>query len=86
MDNLTKKWIFYPVLILIILLSSIGLYYHYKFEVTAQWRDAVKLVELNSARNDAVVLCNDFSQLPFDYYYKGELPISLINCSGETHF
>lgn len=73
MGNLNRKWLFYPVLIFIILLSSFGLQSYYKNDVKEQWREAADLVELNSMRNDVIIFCASYCQVPFDYYYQGDL-------------
>ena len=72
--NLPRKWLFYSVLTLIILLSSLGLYNYYESEPKTQWKEAANLVELNSAENDVILFCGPVYQLPFDYYYQGDLP------------
>jgi len=72
--NLNREWLFYPVLILIIILSSFGLQSYYKNDVKEQWREAANFVELNSLRNDAILFCVNYCQVPFNYYYQGELP------------
>ena len=75
MSNLNRKWLSYPVLIFIALLSSLGLYQsYYKNDVKEQWREVASLVELNSKGNDVIIFCADYCQVPFDYYYKGDLP------------
>jgi mannosyltransferase len=73
MGNLNRKWLFYPVLIFIILLSSFGLQSYYKNDVKEQWREVANLVELNSMRNDVIIVCAFYYRLPFDYYYQGDL-------------
>jgi len=73
MGNLNRKWLFYPVLIFIILLSSFGLQSYYKNDVKEQWREVANLVELNSMRNDVIIVCAGYYRLPFDYYYQGVL-------------
>lgn len=74
MGNLNRKWLFYPVLIFIALLSSLGLYQYYKNDVKEQWREVASLVELNSKGNDVIIFCSGVYHIPFDYYYKGNLP------------
>jgi len=75
MGNLNRKWVFYPVLIFIILLSSFGLQLYYKNYTKAQWREAANFVELNSrVDSDVIVFCASFCRTPFNYYYKGSLP------------
>jgi mannosyltransferase len=71
--KLNRKWLFYPVLILIILLSSLGLQSYYKNDVKTQWREVADFIEQNSLRNDAIIFCSDLYQVPFDYYYQGEM-------------
>jgi mannosyltransferase len=71
--NLNRKWLLYPVLILIIILSSFGLQSYYKNDVKEHWREAANLVELNSMRNDAIIFCAFYYRVPFDYYYQGDL-------------
>jgi hypothetical protein len=74
MGNLNRKWLLYPVLIFITLLSSLGLYQYYKNDVKEQWREVASFVEDNSKGNDVVIICAKYCQVPFDYYYRGNLP------------
>ncbi len=74
MSNLTRKYVFYPVLVFIILLSSFGLYVYHEVDVRPQWKEAANFVELNSMSNDVIIHCSHIYQPPFDYYYKGDLP------------
>jgi mannosyltransferase len=71
--HLDRKRLFYPVLAIIVVLSSVGLYYFYKDNVKPQWREAAALVEQNSLSNDTIIFCTGFCRTPFNYYYQGEL-------------
>ena len=71
--KLNRKRLFYPVLIVIVVLSSVGLQYYYEKDVKGQWREVADLVEQNSTRNDVIIFCKDVCQVPFDYYYQGDL-------------
>ncbi|MBN1367138.1 MAG: glycosyltransferase family 39 protein [Dehalococcoidales bacterium] len=70
---LRSKWLIYPVLILIIILSSVGLYSYYKYPNREQWREAVRYIETHSQPDDLIIICKGHYHLPFDYYYKGSL-------------
>jgi hypothetical protein len=62
------------VLIVIIVLSSFGLYTYYTVDIKEQWRETADLVEAESREGDVIVFCESYVQRPFDYYYGGELP------------
>ncbi len=70
------KWplVFYTVLILIVLFSSIGLYDYYKNDNKEQWREVARLIESRAQPEDVMVVCKGYYQVPFNYYYKGNLP------------
>jgi mannosyltransferase len=64
----------YVLLAIITLLSSISLYNYYSVDIKEQWRDASAYVTAKSEGQDAIIFCEPYVQLPFDYYYKGHLP------------
>ncbi len=68
-----KKWIIYPILLIITALSLPGLHYYYTHNVKEEWRQAAHFVESNSQPNDIILISKYSMQIPFDYYYKGEL-------------
>jgi len=72
-DNLSLKKLIYPVLAVITIISSYGLYYYYVNDVKTQWREAVEYVELHSQENDILIFCESGTWRPFNYYYKGDL-------------
>jgi len=73
--NLNRKWLFYPVLIFITLLSSLGLYQYYGTYVKEQWRDVASFVGSNGkVETDVIVFYKNYMQIPFDYYYQGNIP------------
>lgn len=75
MGNLNKKWIIYPILAFIIVLSSFGLQSYYKGVLKEQWREAASFVEDNAEGNDILVFCGGTHiELCFDYYYQCPLP------------
>jgi mannosyltransferase len=59
------------VLIVIVLLSSLGLYNYYTVDIKEQWREAANFVESESKDGDVIVFCQPYVQRPFDYYYRG---------------
>ena len=70
---LDKKWFIYPVLLVITLLSLPGLQYYYAHNVKEEWRQAADFVESTSQPNDIILISKYSMQIPFDYYYKGDL-------------
>jgi len=63
----------YILVIGITLLSLIGLQLYYSQPVKEQWREAVHFIEFRAQPDDAIVICADYTQEPFDYYYEGDL-------------
>ena len=79
-----KKWLSL-ILPLIITLSGLGLHSYYVNDVKEQWREVTKLVETESREGDVIVICANFCQKPFDYYYKGDLPRLGIRREADTN-
>jgi len=74
MGNVGTKRVFYPILIFIIVLSSIGLHQYYVNDVKSQWREVATFIETNSeVDGDVAIFCANYIQTPFDYYYSGGL-------------
>jgi mannosyltransferase len=73
LSNIKWQWIFYILLIVIVVLSSIGLGQYYKYDVKEQWREVVQLVDSKSKQGDVIVFCEEYYNTPFDYYYQGDL-------------
>jgi len=71
LSELNIRKVIYPILIIIVILSSPGLANYYTKVNKAQWREVAGLVELNSRENDVAIFCA--GQIPFNYYYHGEL-------------
>ena len=71
--NINNKRYFYPILLMIIILSSLGLQHYYKNDVKPQWREVAAHVQDNSTNSDVIVFCADYIQHPFNYYYTGDL-------------
>lgn len=85
MGNLNRKWLFYLVMILIVLLSSLGLYQYYSNDVKEQWREVASFVESNGkAKTDIIVFYKGYVQIPFDYYYKGYITEFGISTNKKT--
>jgi mannosyltransferase len=77
LDNLNRKWLLYPALILIILLSSLGLYQYYTLYTKQMWREAANFIENNGKAGSDIILFSDdypYVRTPFNYYYKGDIP------------
>lgn len=72
-STFTKKKAIYLVLMLIVVLSLPGLQYYYAHDVKPQWRETADFIEYNSQADDAIIISADFAQIPFDYYYEGNL-------------
>lgn len=72
-NTLAMKKLLYPVLIVIIAFSGLGLHSYYVNDVKQQWREVAELVELNTQENDVLLFCVPGVQRPFDYYYQGKL-------------
>lgn len=73
LSGLNTKKAIYSILIVIVVLSAHSVVNYYVHDVKQQWREVAKLVELNSEENDVTIFCASFVQMPFDYYYQGEL-------------
>jgi mannosyltransferase len=73
MGKINMKRVFYPILIFIIVLSSLGLYQYYTNDIKNQWREVATFIETNSKDSDVIVFCAPYVQNPFDYYYTGGL-------------
>jgi mannosyltransferase len=73
LNNIRWRWVFYPVLVLIVVLSSIGLSTYYRYDVKEQWREAAQLVDSRAQSGDVIVICEGYYRSAFDYYYRGNL-------------
>ena len=73
LSQFAKGKIIFPILIVIMFLSSIGLVDYYTEVNKEQWREVAETVELNSKENDVVIFCANYVQEPFDYYYHREI-------------
>jgi len=71
LNNLKWQWVFYPVLALIVILSSIGLQQYYRYDTKQQWREVAQLITLEARPGDIVFISEKSYQEPFAYYYKG---------------
>ncbi len=69
----TDRKVTYILVISIALLSLIGLQLYYALPVKEQWRETVNFIEYRVQPDDAIVICADYTQEPFDYYYEGDL-------------
>lgn len=76
LDNIKWEWVFYPVLVLIIILSSLGINSYYKIDIKEQWREVAQYIGPNSKSGDLIVFSESYYSGPFNYYYKGNLPES----------
>lgn len=72
-STFTKKKAIYLILVLIVVLSLPGLQHYYAHDVKPQWRETADFIEYNSQADDAIIISADFTQIPFDYYYEGNL-------------
>jgi mannosyltransferase len=72
--NLKKKFLIYPVLILIIVLSSFGLQKYYNDNIKEQWREVANFIEENSTDKDIIIFNFSSNKTIMDYYYKDKLP------------
>ena len=68
-----RKWLIYPVLLVITALSLPGLNYYYTQNVKEEWQEAVVFIESNSQANDVIIISSEHTRKPFDYYYDGDL-------------
>ena len=82
-STLEMKKLLYPVLIVIIVLSGLGLHDYYVSSVKPEWREAVSLIEMSSKENDVIVLCPPFIRGEFEYYYREDLPVFEISAKAE---
>jgi len=73
LNNLKWQWIFYPVLSLIVILSSIGLQQYYRYDTKEQWREVAQLITSEAQLGDILFISEKYYQEPFAYYYKGEI-------------
>lgn len=63
----------YILLVIITLLSIILLAAYYSEPTKEPWRETVSYVEYHAQTYDTIILCADYTQGSFDYYYKGKL-------------
>ena len=68
----SRKALFF-VVILVSLLSLPGLQHYYSHYMKDQWREITGFIEHNTRAKDVIIIWPDYYQLPFDYYYKGNL-------------
>ncbi len=73
LNNIKWSWVFYPVLVLIVVLSSLGLQSYYRNDVKEQWREVAQLIGSDSRPEDVIVFCAGYYQSPFNYYYRGNV-------------
>ncbi len=72
MSNFNKKAV-YAVILLVAALSLPGLRDYYAHDVKEEWREVAAFIENKSGADDVIVICASYCQIPFDYYYKGNL-------------
>lgn len=72
-SSFAPKIVTYFIVIVIALLCLPGLHFYYTHDVNEQWRETADLIECNTQANDVVIICADYCQDPFDYYYDGVL-------------
>jgi uncharacterized membrane protein len=63
----------YSIIAVITILSFYRLQSYYSNDIKAQWREVADLVETKSETGDVLVFCASYGQMPFDYYYTGDL-------------
>jgi mannosyltransferase len=68
----SRKALFF-VVILVSLLSLPGLQHYYSHYKKGQWREITGFIEHNTRAKDVIIIWPDYYQLPFNYYYKGNL-------------
>ena len=76
LTELNTRKVIYPILIIIVIVSSSGLVNYYTKVNKEHWREAAELVQVNSKENDVLFFCANcanYVQNAFDYYYHGEL-------------
>ncbi|MFC1992461.1 glycosyltransferase family 39 protein [Chloroflexota bacterium] len=78
LTSISKKKLFYPILVLIIAMSSIGLYNYYIDEFKDPWRDVGGFVEANSYRDDCIIADLAYNGEPFLHYYHGSAVVYII--------
>ena len=61
------------LLLVIAVFSSFGLYDYYSIDIKEQWREVVGIISERAKQDDVLIFCKPYVQLPFDYYYKGDL-------------
>jgi len=71
--NIKYKWIQIFLISGILFISGFELAEDYSKPNHAQWREAVEYIEKNSQKNDIILFDAGYTQLPFNYYYKGNL-------------
>lgn len=71
--NIKYKWIQILLISGILFISGFKLAEDYSKPNHAQWREVVEYIEKNSQKNDIILFDAGYTQLPFDYYYKGNL-------------
>lgn len=95
MGNLSKKWILSISLIVIVILSSLVLQPYYKYDQKNYWRQTAEFIAANArvesdvlvfstSRTGASYIQNSLYtgvQVPFNYYYTGELQELVISTS-----
>ncbi|MBU2009335.1 MAG: glycosyltransferase family 39 protein [Chloroflexi bacterium] len=72
MSAFNKKAV-YALLMLVAALSLPGLRDYYAHDVKEQWREVAAFIENDSQADDVIVICASYCQIPFDYYYRGDL-------------
>ncbi len=83
-SSFKSKWIIFPILILIVTLSSFGLYKYYKYDNKEQWRETAQFIEANSRPGDLLFVYKSFYRRPFVYYYQGSLEEQGIRSTKEV--
>jgi mannosyltransferase len=79
LNNIKWQWVFYPVLILIVVLSSLGLRDYYRYDIKEQWREVARMIDSKAQSEDIIVVCEGYYATPLNYYYKGNLQEKGIN-------
>ncbi|MBN1188355.1 MAG: glycosyltransferase family 39 protein [Dehalococcoidales bacterium] len=79
LNNIRWTWVFYPVLIVIVVLSAIGLHSYYINDIKDQWREVAGLIDAEAGVEDVIVVCEEYHRVPLNYYYKGNLRREGIN-------
>jgi len=63
----------YILLFIITILSIILLGAYYSEPTKEQWRETAEFIEYRAQADDVIILCADYTQGDFEYYYKGGL-------------